>query len=157
MAGPIERAGRLLPQVERPRTLRPATACLDGLSLALWGAFKKLCVADTLAPYIDKVFILEEPAGPLMWAAAIAFSIQIFADFSGYTDIARGTARMLGFELAENFKRPFLAATTPEFWQRWHITLVVLDSGLRDGSVARHRKSVCRCSGSCGPPWSRSC
>ena len=122
VAGPIERAGNLLPQVERPRTFE-INRVLDGLSLALWGAFKKLCVADTLAPYIDKVFVLEQPAAPMIWMAAIAFSIQIFADFSGYTDIARGTARMLGFELSENFKRPFLAATTPEFWQRWHITL----------------------------------
>ncbi len=122
VAGPIERANRLLPQVERARRFR-LDRVLEGLSLAMWGAFKKVCVADTLAPYIDKVFVLESPDGPLIWAAAIAFSIQIFADFSGYTDMARGTARMLGFELAENFRRPFLAATTPEFWQRWHISL----------------------------------
>ena len=122
VAGPIERAGRLLPQIEAPRRFH-LERILDGLSLAVWGGFKKLVVADTLAPYVDKVFILEEPAGPMVWSASIAFSIQIFADFSGYTDIARGTARMLGFELAENFMRPFLAATTPEFWQRWHITL----------------------------------
>lgn len=122
VAGPIERADRLLPQIEQERTFR-ADHIVEGLSLAMWGAFKKVCLADTIAPYIDKVFILEDPAGPLVWAAAIAFSIQIFADFSGYTDIARGTARMLGFELTENFKSPFLAATTPEFWQRWHISL----------------------------------
>ncbi len=122
VAGPIERAGRLLPQIERRREF-DLNRVLDGLSLAVWGGFKKLCIADTLAPYIDKVFVLEQPAGPLIWTAAIGFSIQIFADFSGYTDIARGTARMLGLELTENFKSPFLAATTPEFWQRWHISL----------------------------------
>jgi D-alanyl-lipoteichoic acid acyltransferase DltB (MBOAT superfamily) len=80
-------------------------------------------VADTIGPYIDKIFVLEDPAGPMVWAACVAFSVQIFADFSGYTDIARGTARMLGFELAENFKSPYLAASAPEFWQRWHISL----------------------------------
>jgi alginate O-acetyltransferase complex protein AlgI len=122
VAGPIERAGRLLPQVEKPRTFDRAHV-IEGLSLAVWGGFKKLCIADTIAPYVDKVFVLEDPAGPMVWAAAIGFSIQIFADFSGYTDLARGTARMLGFELVENFKSPYLAATTPEFWQRWHISL----------------------------------
>ena len=76
-----------------------------------------------IAPYVDKVFILHDPAGPLVWAASIGFMMQIFADFSGYTDMDRGTARMLGFELVENFKSPYLAASTPEFWQRWHISL----------------------------------
>ena len=122
VAGPIERADRLLPQVEQPRTFK-ADHVVEGLSLAMWGGFKKVCIADTVAPYIDKVFILEDPSGPLVWSAAIAFSVQIFADFSGYTDLARGTARMLGFELTENFKSPYLAASTSEFWQRWHISL----------------------------------
>ena len=122
VAGPIERADRLLPQIERERTFQP-DAIVEGLSLAMWGAFKKVVLADSLAPYIDKVFILEEPGGPLIWSAALAFSLQIFADCSGYTDMARGTARMLRFELTENFKSPYLAASTPEFWQRWHISL----------------------------------
>jgi D-alanyl-lipoteichoic acid acyltransferase DltB (MBOAT superfamily) len=122
VAGPIERAGRLLPQVEKARVF-DIDKVLSGLSLAMWGAFKKICLADTVAPYVDKVFILEDPSGPLIWAASIGFMMQIFADFSGYTDIARGTARMLGFELVENFKSPYLAASTPEFWQRWHISL----------------------------------
>ena len=101
----------------------PAAPDPEAASLAAWGAFKKVCLADTIAPYIDKVFIVEDPSGPLVWSAAIAFSVQIYADFSGYTDIARGVARMLGFDLLENFKSPYLAATTPEFWQRWHISL----------------------------------
>ena len=122
VAGPIERAGRLLPQVERPRTL-DVDKVVSGFSLALWGAFKKIVIADTLAPFVDKIFILGDPSGPEIWAGCIAFTVQIFADFSGYTDMARGTARMLGFELVKNFKSPFLAATTPEFWQRWHISL----------------------------------
>jgi len=122
VAGPIERATHLLPQVETPRSFSWGRT-LSGISLAAWGAFKKVCLADTIAPYIDKVFIVEDPSGPLVWSAAIAFSVQIYADFSGYTDLARGVARMLGFDLLENFKSPYLAATTPEFWQRWHISL----------------------------------
>jgi alginate O-acetyltransferase complex protein AlgI len=122
VAGPIERAPNLLVQVERDRTFS-LERTLSGLSLAMWGGFKKMCIADTIAPYIDKVFIMTDPSGPLIWAACIAFSIQIFSDFSAYTDIARGTGRMLGFELTENFRKPFLAASTPEFWQRWHISL----------------------------------
>ncbi|MEQ1502189.1 MAG: MBOAT family O-acyltransferase [Myxococcota bacterium] len=122
VAGPIQRAPNLLVQVERPRAFS-MDAILSGLSLAMWGGFKKMCIADTVAPYVDKVFVLEDPAGPMVWAACVGFSVQIFADFSGYTDIARGTARMLGFELSENFKSPYLAASTPEFWQRWHISL----------------------------------
>jgi len=122
VAGPIERAGRLLPQIETPRRFS-WTQLRSGFDLALWGGFKKVVVADTLAPYVDKVYILEDPAGPLLWAATAAFMIQIYADFSGYTDIARGTARMLGFDLQENFNEPFTARTTVEFWQRWHMSL----------------------------------
>ncbi|MEQ1569172.1 MAG: MBOAT family O-acyltransferase [Myxococcota bacterium] len=122
VAGPINRGASLLVQVERDRRWNPELI-LSGLTLAMWGGFKKMVVADTIAPYIDKIFVLENPSGPMVWAACVAFSVQIFADFSGYTDIARGTARMLGFELAENFKTPYLAASAPEFWQRWHISL----------------------------------
>jgi len=122
VAGPIERAADLLPQVERPRSF-DLRRVLSGMTLALWGAVQKLCIADTLAPYIDKVFVLADPPGVLIWSASLAFTVQLYADFSGYTDIARGTARMLGFDLTPNFRSPYLAATTPEFWQRWHITL----------------------------------
>lgn len=122
VAGPIERAGRLLPQVERARVFT-WTAMSTGVSLIAWGAFKKVVIADSVAPFVDKVFVLRDPAAPLVWAATAAFMIQIFADFSGYTDIARGVARTLGFELCENFREPFLARTTPEFWQRWHMSL----------------------------------
>jgi D-alanyl-lipoteichoic acid acyltransferase DltB (MBOAT superfamily) len=122
VAGPIERAGRLLPQCENPRTFAWEKV-ISGFSLAWWGAFKKIVIADTLASFVDKIFILGDPSGPELWAGCIAFTVQIFADFSGYTDMARGTARMLGFELVENFKSPFLATSTPDFWQRWHISL----------------------------------
>ena len=122
VAGPIARAGRLLPRIESSSRFS-GDDLRTGLSLALWGAFKKVVIADSIAPYVDKVFVLERPVGPLLWAATAAFMIQIFADFSGYTDLARGTARMLGFSLGENFRAPFLATTTSEFWQRWHISL----------------------------------
>jgi alginate O-acetyltransferase complex protein AlgI len=132
VAGPIERAGRLLPQVEVDRTFS-FDRTVSGLSLAMWGAFKKVCIADTIAPYVDKTFLLEDPSGPLIWAATIGFMAQIYSDFSGYTDIARGTSRMLGFELSENFRNPYLAASTPEFWQRWHMSL---SSWIRDYLLA---------------------
>ncbi len=122
VAGPIERAVDLLPQIESPRIFS-WERMQSGLGLALWGAFKKIVIADTIAPYVDKVFVHVDPSGPLVWAGAFGFMIQIFADFSGYTDIARGTARMMGFELSHNFRSPYLAASTPEFWQRWHISL----------------------------------
>ena len=122
VAGPIERAGRLLPQVESDRRLT-LEGVRSGVGLLVWGAFKKLVIADSVAPYVDKVYVLDEPAGPLLWAATFGFMIQIFADFSGYTDMARGAARLFGFELQENFREPFLARTTIEFWQRWHMSL----------------------------------
>ncbi len=144
VAGPIERAGRLLPQIETARSWS-WSALRSGISLAIWGGFKKLVVADSLAPYVDKVYVLDDPAGPLVWAATLAFMIQIYADFSGYTDIARGVARMLGFDLALNFREPFLARTTIEFWQRWHMSLsfwlrdYVLGPLVGDRSVSRLR------------------
>lgn len=122
VAGPIERASTLLPQVERARRFDGAQV-VSGLSLAMWGAFQKVCIADAIAPYVDKVFVAREPPTALVLVATFGFGVQILADFSGYTDLARGTARMLGFELSRNFDRPYRAASTPDFWRRWHITL----------------------------------
>jgi alginate O-acetyltransferase complex protein AlgI len=122
VAGPIERAGSLLVQLEARRRFSHVDL-REGLGLALYGAFKKLVIADTLAPFVDKVFVHTDPAGPLLWAATTAFMVQIYADFSGYTDIARGVARMLGIHLVKNFDEPWRATTTPEFWARWHISL----------------------------------
>ena len=121
VAGPVERATNLLPQMETARTWN-TERFLSGLTLALWGGCKKVLVADTISPYVDKIFMLDEPSGAMIWAATIGFSIQILADFSGYTDIARGTARMLGFELMENFKHPYLAVNPSDFWKRWHVS-----------------------------------
>jgi D-alanyl-lipoteichoic acid acyltransferase DltB (MBOAT superfamily) len=121
VAGPVQRASNLLMQAETPRAL-DWQRVRSGCSLATWGAFKKMVVADTVAPYVDKIFQLDAPSGPLVWAATLGFSVQILADFSGYTDIARGTARMLGWELMENFKNPYLASSPSDFWRRWHIS-----------------------------------
>ncbi len=144
VAGPIGRASKLLPMVENPRTFA-WSALRSGVTLACWGGFKKVVIADSIAPYVDKTYMLVEPAGPLLWVATAGFMLQIFADFSGYTDIARGVARCFGFELAENFREPFLAATTPEFWQRWHMSLstwirdYLLGPLVGNGAVSRWR------------------
>ncbi len=122
VAGPIERAKRLLPQIERQRSLSPAAA-RDATFLLLWGFFKKLVIADNVARIANDVFLLENPSFYLIWAGVFAFCIQIFADFSAYTDIARGSARLLGFHLMPNFNHPYLALSPSDFWRRWHMSL----------------------------------
>ena len=121
VAGPIERAGRLLPQIENPRRF-DAERFLAAFPLLLVGLFKKLVVADNISVYVDKVFGLAQPPLALLLAGSVAFTIQIFADFSAYTDIARGSAKLLGFELMENFNAPYAALTPADFWRRWHIS-----------------------------------
>jgi D-alanyl-lipoteichoic acid acyltransferase DltB (MBOAT superfamily) len=121
VAGPVVRAVDMLPQVESERTFDLARV-RSGLTLALWGAAKKVLVADTVSLYVDRIFSVQEPSFMMIWAATLGFAVQILADFSGYTDIARGTARMLGFELTVNFKHPYLAASPSEFWRRWHVS-----------------------------------
>ncbi len=121
VAGPVERAGDLLPQVRNPRRFE-LERLRSGLGLAVWGAVKKLCIADTIAPFVDRAFAVEHPSLLLLLTGGVAFSLQILADFSGYTDIARGTARMLGFELRANFLHPYLAANPRELWRRWHVS-----------------------------------
>ncbi len=122
VAGPIERATHILPQVERERHFDPERARL-GLLLMVWGLFKKLVVADNIAVVANKVFSLSAPGFSLVWVGTLAFCVQIYADFSAYSDIARGTARLLGFELMKNFDQPYLSQTPVEFWRRWHISL----------------------------------
>ena len=122
VAGPIQRASFLLPQVEERRRFSPEKA-RTGLGLICWGFFKKLVVADNVGVIANKVFALADPSFPLLWAGVFAFAIQIYADFSAYTDIARGTSRWLGFELTENFDHPYLARTPADFWRRWNISL----------------------------------
>ncbi len=124
VAGPIERAGRLLPQLQRPRQITRSDMA-EGAQLVLWGYFKKLFVADNLAGLVQRVFEGEPGAtsGWLVLLAAYAFSWQLYCDFSGYTDIARGLARMMGVELTINFRLPFFASGPRDLWRRWHVSL----------------------------------
>ncbi|HET6252530.1 MAG TPA: MBOAT family O-acyltransferase [Puia sp.] len=123
VAGPIERATHLLPQLKRPRTFDYART-VDGLKQILWGLFKKIVIADTCAGYVNMIF--ADPAatpGSAHLLAAIFFAVQIYCDFSGYSDIALGTARLLGIELLRNFAYPYFSRSIAEFWRRWHISL----------------------------------
>lgn len=123
VAGPIERARNLLPQIAE-RSKPSLDQLKEGIVLVFWGLFKKVFVADNLAIIADPLFSrsAELSAGET-YLAAFAFTFQIFADFSAYTDIARGSAKMLGIELMENFKSPFAALNPQDFWRRWHISL----------------------------------
>jgi alginate O-acetyltransferase complex protein AlgI len=123
VAGPIERPQHLLPQFHRPHVFSSLNA-RAGLQLMLLGLCKKVVVADTIAPVVNAVYDAPGDHGALALACATAlFAVQIYADFSGYSDIARGTARVMGFELMVNFNRPYLARSVSEFWTRWHISL----------------------------------
>ncbi|MDP7090937.1 MAG: MBOAT family O-acyltransferase, partial [Dehalococcoidia bacterium] len=122
VAGPIERASNLLPQFERRRTF-DADRTVSGISLLSWGLFKKLVIADNVGMIVDNIFSTTDLGAAMLWVGVLAFGVQILADFSGYTDIARGSARLLGIELSLNFRHPWLAASPTDFWRRWHITL----------------------------------
>jgi len=123
VAGPIERPQRLLPQLRRCGEA-DASMLVSGFRLMLWGMFKKVVVADRLAVYVDLVY--GNPAGyggAQLSMATVFFAMQIYCDFSGYSDIAIGCARTLGIDLMKNFRRPYLAWCPTEFWRRWHISL----------------------------------
>lgn len=122
VAGPIQRANSLLPQVLNPRHPDP-DGIVAGIHLIVWGYFKKVCIADHLAPVVNHIFSLSRPSGFEVWMAGYAFAFQIYCDFSGYTDIARGIAKVMGFEFMLNFCLPYLSASPREFWSRWHISL----------------------------------
>jgi alginate O-acetyltransferase complex protein AlgI len=122
VAGPIQRASYLLPQVEERRRFSMPKAA-SGFYLMVWGFFKKLVIADNVGVIANKVFALSDPSFEVLWAGVFAFAIQIYADFSAYTDIARGASRWLGFELTENFDHPYMARTPADFWRRWNISL----------------------------------
>jgi alginate O-acetyltransferase complex protein AlgI len=123
VAGPIERANHLLPQVQTKRKFN-FTQAVEGCRLILWGLFKKVVIADSLSEIVDGIF--NSPNNYSAYSlilGAIGFSFQIYADFSGYTDIALGTAKLFGFELLSNFKFPYFSRDIAEFWRRWHISL----------------------------------
>ena len=123
VAGPIERASNLLPQILKKREFQ-YDQVIQGLKLILWGMFKKVVIADSLAPIVDDIFSnYQDFGGGTLWLGAIYFSFQIYCDFSGYSDIAIGTSKLLGFELMSNFKFPYFSRNIGEFWRRWHISL----------------------------------
>lgn len=129
VAGPIERATNLLPQFLKESRFSYQEA-LSGMRLILWGLFKKMVVADNAGPIVDTIFADHTSAGTVnLWIGAVLFTFQIYCDFSGYSDIAIGTARLFGINLSTNFRKPYFARGIYDFWQRWHISLT---SWLRD-------------------------
>ena len=129
VAGPIVRASELLPQVAKRRRIR-LERFYEGGYLIFWGLFKKIVIADNLAVLVDRTFDnYDSVLGGAVVVALYAFAIQIYCDFSGYSDIARGCAKMMGFDIRLNFNLPYFATNPQEFWRRWHISL---SSWLRD-------------------------
>jgi len=123
VAGPIERAGHLLTQVIKPRTVT-WSGLREGGWLILLGYYKKVVLADNLAPFADEIFNAPGAIGGMaIVAGVLAFCFQIYGDFSGYSDIARGVARLMGFDLRLNFRMPYFAVNPSDFWRRWHISL----------------------------------
>ena len=123
VAGPIERATHLLPQIKEKRTFDYAKA-VDGLRQILWGLFKKVVIADQCAAFADLIFNnAHSYNGSTLALGAVFFAFQIYGDFSGYSDIALGTARLFGIELLRNFAFPYFSRDIAEFWRRWHISL----------------------------------
>jgi D-alanyl-lipoteichoic acid acyltransferase DltB (MBOAT superfamily) len=124
VAGPIGRAHIQLPQFEQERARPTAQGVRSAFFLILLGLFKKVAIADALSPYVDQAFRGSSRAGAVtLLIGMYAFALQIYGDFSGYTDIARGSARLLGIELIRNFEQPYLSRNITEFWRRWHISL----------------------------------
>lgn len=123
VAGPIERATNLLPQFLQKRTFSYEQG-VDGMRQILWGLFKKIVVADNCAMYVDQVWsTYDTQSGSTLLLAAVLFTFQIYGDFSGYSDIAIGTAKLFGIKLMRNFNNPYFSRDIAEFWRRWHISL----------------------------------
>ena len=123
VAGPIERATNLLPQILNKRTFNYQQG-IQGLRLILWGLFKKIVIADSLSVMVDSIFEnYQDFGGGTLFLGVIYFAFQIYCDFSGYSDIAIGTSKLFGFELMSNFKFPYFSRNVGEFWRRWHISL----------------------------------
>jgi D-alanyl-lipoteichoic acid acyltransferase DltB (MBOAT superfamily) len=149
VAGPIERATNLLPQFSQPSVFVRRDA-VDALRRILWGFFKKVVVADTCASHVDLIFGHQgELPGSILFLGMVYFAFQIYGDFSGYSDIAIGTARLLGFRLMTNFRLPYFSRDVAEFWRRWHISLstwfrdyLYIPLGGSRGGVARNVLNV---------------
>jgi len=147
VAGPIERGAHLLPQILKPRVITQE-GFYQGCYLIFWGLFQKMFVADNLGRIVDPVFALSEPPGGLVVLIAMyAFALQIYCDFSGYSDIARGLGKCMGFDIMINFNLPYFATNPMEFWKRWHISL---STWLRDylyiplGGNQKGKIAMCR-------------
>lgn len=123
LSGPIEKAKELLPQIKE-FNFPSSRDILQGVIIFIWGLFKKIVIADRLADYVDLTYLLKNSVGgSSLLLAACFFSIQIYADFSGYSDMALGIAKALGFNITKNFKQPYFSKTIKEFWRKWHIAL----------------------------------
>jgi len=123
VAGPIERASHLLPQLEKKFSF-DYKRISDGLKLVFWGFFQKVVIADNMSRFVEAVYSKPNDYANLdIILGTLFFSVQIYCDFSGYTDIARGTAKIMGYDLQPNFKRPYFAKSISDFWRRWHISL----------------------------------
>lgn len=123
VAGPIERATHLLPQIVKPRNF-DCSQSVNGLRLILWGMFKKIVIADSLSPMVDEIFnTYPSQNGGTLALGAVYFAVQIYCDFSGYSDIAIGTGKLFNIELLSNFRFPYFSKNIAEFWRRWHISL----------------------------------
>ena len=122
VAGPIERAGNLLPQIRADRTYQK-TDIQAGIRLLVSGFFRKIVIADLLAPIVNAIYNAHNPDGSAVFVGTILFGIQIYCDFAGYSEIAAGSARLLGIRLMRNFNQPYAAVGIRDFWRRWHISL----------------------------------
>ncbi|GHT21597.1 O-acyltransferase [Planctomycetales bacterium] len=123
VAGPIERAGNLIPQFQKERNINP-DQFYAGVRLIFWGFFKKIFIADSAAPFVNQCFANPEGINGIhLLFGAYLFALQVYGDFSGYTDIARGISRLFGIELCLNFRQPYLSTSITDFWRRWHISL----------------------------------
>lgn len=123
VAGPIERANHLLPQILSPRQIT-LTKFYEGIYLIFWGLFQKMFIADNLANIVDPIFASDPPySGTMVLIGAYAFVFQVLCDFDGYSNIARGLGKIMGFDIFVNFNLPLLATNIQDFWRRWHITL----------------------------------
>jgi D-alanyl-lipoteichoic acid acyltransferase DltB (MBOAT superfamily) len=128
MAGPIDRVRSLMPQIQQPRGWKGENF-YSAWPLLVMGLFKKFVIADNVTVIVDKIFGLNSPSIVLLLVGGLGFTLQVLADFSGYTDLARGIAFLLGFKTPQNFNSPYLSITPTDFWNRWHMTL---SSWLRD-------------------------
>ena len=124
VAGPINKASLVIPQLKSMRPYFDYGKAVEGLKILLWGMFMKVVVADRVALYVDTVFPnYMHYTGVTCFVASILYTIQIYADFAGYSLMAIGVGKTLGFELTENFRRPYFAVSVTDFWRRWHISL----------------------------------